>query len=939
VSGVPLSYDSGTGVLTIAQASGSGSGYLSASDFLVFNGKQGAITSSSVINSGTLTTALQNGVELKPYGTTAGETGELRFDERAANGTNYVGFRAPDSLATDKIWTLPSGDGSAGQVLSTSGSGVLGWSSLPSGTVSSVGITAPAAGLTVTGSPVTGAGSMTLALSDDLAAVESLSGTGGVERTGVNTWSTYDLSAAGKALIDDADAAAQRTTLGLGALATVSAVSGGTGGTITDATITDADIATSAAIADSKLATISTSGKVANSATTAASGNSLGAIVARDSSGNFSAGTITATTFSSPDSSGTSERFGSGSTAAGLSSLAVGRNATASATYSTALGVGAQGTGSWYGTAVGYNATASGPNGTAIGGAATASGSYSSSLGQGAASTQNYGIAIGMMAQSTGGSSIAIGGGFTTASSANASGGNAVAIGANAKATATNAIALGADSVAGTANTMVVGGSTKAITTATFGNGASDGTPSGFKLTTTSGSGTDITGGSLTLAAGNGTGTGGSGSIIFQTAPAGTTGSTANTLANTMVITSAGNVGIGTTAPSSLFAVGSSSQFLVNSTGNLAKVNNIAYSWPSTQGSASTILTNDGNGNLSWSTVSAGGGGSLTFESKSANYTITMADKGKYFIVTGTITTLTLPTAATAGSGFSVTVKGQGGWAVIARSGTDILEGDTTPIALPTQSVVQLGTDGTNWYVIYGLGVSYRGTPVACASNNCYTTSAAMTAGLAYTATLGKALVLENGVWVQANGTNVLNVDGTDTWHLGLSANGRTQGATNLNKTLAKLGGRVCPTTVYVSDSNKTATGRCLYYDQGSAAQSLGPATEQTSSFTLGDWNTAVTGGGTSAANWYEGNIKLCADKGMRLPVLYETTASSVTSGVPADPASPTFSASTGVPSYGGYTWTSSAYSGASNYYWLWTGTSTSNYNYSYTYAVRCVVP
>ena len=63
---------------------------------------------------------------------------------------------------------------------------------------------------------------------------------------------------------------------------------------IADGTIVNADINASAAIADTKLATISTASKVSNSATTATSANTNSAIVARDSSGNFSAGTITA---------------------------------------------------------------------------------------------------------------------------------------------------------------------------------------------------------------------------------------------------------------------------------------------------------------------------------------------------------------------------------------------------------------------------------------------------------------------------------------------------------------------------------------------------------------------------------------------------------------------------------------------------------------------
>jgi hypothetical protein len=63
---------------------------------------------------------------------------------------------------------------------------------------------------------------------------------------------------------------------------------------ILDGTIVDGDINASAAIVDTKLATIATAGKVSNSATTATSSNTVSAIVARDGSGNFSAGTITA---------------------------------------------------------------------------------------------------------------------------------------------------------------------------------------------------------------------------------------------------------------------------------------------------------------------------------------------------------------------------------------------------------------------------------------------------------------------------------------------------------------------------------------------------------------------------------------------------------------------------------------------------------------------
>jgi hypothetical protein len=98
------------------------------------NGETGAVILNAadvgaISNNGdTMTGALIMG----PTGTTAGSGGVIRFRELAANGANYIAFKAADSIAADVTWTLPATDGTSGQAIVTNGTGTLSWASIPS---------------------------------------------------------------------------------------------------------------------------------------------------------------------------------------------------------------------------------------------------------------------------------------------------------------------------------------------------------------------------------------------------------------------------------------------------------------------------------------------------------------------------------------------------------------------------------------------------------------------------------------------------------------------------------------------------------------------------------------------------------------------------------------------------------------------------------------
>jgi len=79
-------------------------------------------------------------------GATAGA--EIQLREDSDNGSNYVALKSPDSVGSNLTLTLPSSDGSNGQVLSTDGSGALSFVSTTStlAGATDTDISSPAAG-------------------------------------------------------------------------------------------------------------------------------------------------------------------------------------------------------------------------------------------------------------------------------------------------------------------------------------------------------------------------------------------------------------------------------------------------------------------------------------------------------------------------------------------------------------------------------------------------------------------------------------------------------------------------------------------------------------------------------------------------------------------------------------------------------------------------
>ena len=120
-----------------------------------------------------------NSLLLYPYESTG--TYELRFN--AFTGANYVGFKAPNDISSNVMWTLPATVGTSGQFLKVGASGALSWDTPAAGTGT---VTSVAAGTGLTGGTITTTGTIAI----DATVVPTLTATTNSFSSGNTTGST-----------------------------------------------------------------------------------------------------------------------------------------------------------------------------------------------------------------------------------------------------------------------------------------------------------------------------------------------------------------------------------------------------------------------------------------------------------------------------------------------------------------------------------------------------------------------------------------------------------------------------------------------------------------------------------------------------------------------------------------------------------------------------
>jgi hypothetical protein len=211
VSGSPVSLG---GTVTISA---------SASTPTTFNADTGSATPSA--NTLTVAGTSAQGISTSATGATVtvtasdASTSQKGVVALATNAETIAGTDTAKAVTADDLKAKLGTQTSNGLPYGAGTSSAISWTAAPTngqlligstGTNPALGtITQPAAGLTVTN----GAGSITLALANDLAAVEGLSTTGLAVRTGTDTWTTRTLAAGSGISISNADGISGNPTI------------------------------------------------------------------------------------------------------------------------------------------------------------------------------------------------------------------------------------------------------------------------------------------------------------------------------------------------------------------------------------------------------------------------------------------------------------------------------------------------------------------------------------------------------------------------------------------------------------------------------------------------------------------------------------------------------------------------------------------------------
>ncbi|MFI5220821.1 MAG: beta strand repeat-containing protein [Bacteroidia bacterium] len=149
------------------------------------------------------------------------------------------------------------------------------------------------------------------------------------------------------------------------------------------------------------------------------------------------------------------------------------------------------------------------------------------------------------------------------------------------------------------------------------------------------------------------------------------------------------NIGIGNTNPQAKLSIGATSQFQVDSIGNIKKINNVVYSFPTDQGGNGQVLVNNGLGSLSWVNLPA------TLSSlnglNSNSQTFATGTSGTDFSInsSGSTHTFNFPNASSSSRGLLLSTD----WSTfnnkLDRTGNDTMSGNlvlTNPVFIVTPS-------------------------------------------------------------------------------------------------------------------------------------------------------------------------------------------------------------------------------------------------------------